>query len=259
MSTDTVLQRGGNDQAVTASGGAGRRNNGRGGRGRVERRCVNVLVTGRTCGARLPKRARKYCRRCRGIQERRRRQISNRNYFQANKVEIIAQRRNHRHVPRVRGRHGSAGPPRTDGRRSRPPRTTSPPICRRATRAAPPRPRFTRCPQPVDPVRSPACSSGTQRQTPYRRLIVELTVPRGIMAVICQFGRTVGSRYSSRGPVAGRWCGSIGYGSCSRFFPVTVAVSDQHPPGRSERCGQLLNSGDSRVSLLSAHRVPEKC
>ena len=78
-----------------------RRDNGRGGRGRVERRCVNVLATGRPCGARLPKRARKYCRRCRGIQDRLREQRYQRRYFQANKVEIYAQRRNHREEVRV--------------------------------------------------------------------------------------------------------------------------------------------------------------
>lgn len=60
----------------------------------AERKCVGV--EGRTCGARLPKRARKFCRRCRKIQEKLRRSRYNRNYFQANKVEIITQRRNHR-------------------------------------------------------------------------------------------------------------------------------------------------------------------
>ena len=60
----------------------------------AQRRCNGV--EGRTCGARLPKRARKFCRRCRKIQEKLRRSRDNRNYFQANKAEIIAQRRNHR-------------------------------------------------------------------------------------------------------------------------------------------------------------------
>ena len=62
---------------------------------------MNVLATGRPCGARLPKRARKYCRRCRMIQERLREQRYQRRYFQANKVEIYAQRRNHREEVRV--------------------------------------------------------------------------------------------------------------------------------------------------------------
>ena len=60
----------------------------------AERKCIGV--EGRTCGARLPKRARKFCRRCRKIQVRRRQQRYQQNYFQANKVEIIAKRRNRR-------------------------------------------------------------------------------------------------------------------------------------------------------------------
>ena len=60
----------------------------------ADRRCIGV--EGRTCGASLPKRARKFCRRCRKIQERRRRARYNRDYFREHKDEIIAQRRNRR-------------------------------------------------------------------------------------------------------------------------------------------------------------------
>ena len=60
----------------------------------ADRRCLGV--EGRTCGAPLPKRARKLCRRCRAIQERLRRKRYNRGYFQEHKDEIIAQRRNRR-------------------------------------------------------------------------------------------------------------------------------------------------------------------
>ena len=65
----------------------------------AQRKCIGV--EGRTCGARLPKRARKFCRRCRKKQEKLRQSRYNRNYFQANKVEIYAQRRNHREEVRV--------------------------------------------------------------------------------------------------------------------------------------------------------------
>ena len=86
----------------------------------ANRKCIGV--EGRTCGAPLPKRARKFCRRCRKLQERNRRRRYNRNYFQANKVEIIAQRSNHRQEVRARAQaeREKAEAERLEGRRYMP-------------------------------------------------------------------------------------------------------------------------------------------
>ena len=75
-------------------------------RGNAGRKCIGV--EGRACGAPLPKRARKFCRRCRNIQYRLRRQRYSRDHFQANKVEIIAQRRDRRQAEREKAEQQAA-------------------------------------------------------------------------------------------------------------------------------------------------------